>query len=54
MPRNVSTHAAGVVITKDPVDYYVPVYARDGQVSTQYTMTILEQSRTAEDRLSGT
>lgn len=43
MPRNVSTHAAGVVITKEPVDFYVPVYARDGQVSTQYTMTILEQ-----------
>ena len=43
MPRNVSTHAAGVVITKDPVDCYVPVYARDGQVSTQYTMTILER-----------
>ena len=43
MPRNVSTHAAGVVITKEPVDYYVPVYARDGQVSTQYTMTILER-----------
>ncbi len=43
MPRNVSTHAAGVVITKEPVDCYVPVYARDGQVSTQYTMTILER-----------
>ena len=43
MPRNVSTHAAGVVITKEPVDHYVPVYARDGQVSTQYTMTILER-----------
>ena len=43
MPRNSSTHAAGVVITKEPVDYYVPLYARDGQVSTQYTMTILER-----------
>ena len=43
MPRNVSTHAAGVVITKEPVDHYVPVYARDGQVSTQYTMTVLER-----------
>lgn len=43
MPRNVSTHAAGVVITKEPVDFYVPVYARDGQVSTQYTMTVLER-----------
>ena len=43
MPRNVSTHAAGVVITKEPVDSYVPLYARDGQVSTQYTMTVLER-----------
>ena len=43
MPRNVSTHAAGVVITKEPVDHYVPLYARDGAVSTQYTMTILER-----------
>ncbi len=42
MPRNASTHAAGVVITKEPVDHYVPLYARDGQVSTQYTMTVLE------------
>ncbi|MBQ9375633.1 MAG: DNA polymerase III subunit alpha [Ruminococcus sp.] len=42
MPRNASTHAAGVVITKEPVDFYVPLYARDGQVSTQYTMTVLE------------
>ena len=43
MPRNVSTHAAGVVITKEPVDSYVPLYSRDGAVSTQYTMTILER-----------
>ena len=43
MPRNVSTHAAGVVITKEPVDFYVPLYSRDGQVSTQYTMTVLER-----------
>ena len=43
MPRNASTHAAGIVITKEPVDHYVPLYCRDGQVSTQYTMTILER-----------
>ncbi|MDO5125699.1 MAG: DNA polymerase III subunit alpha [Ruminococcus sp.] len=43
MPRNASTHAAGVVITKEPVDHYVPLYCRDGQVSTQYTMTVLER-----------
>ena len=34
---------AGVVITKDPVDTYVPLYVNDGAISTQYTMTILEQ-----------
>ena len=34
---------AGVVITKDPVDTYVPLYERDGQVSTQYIMTTLEE-----------
>ena len=27
----------------EKIDYYVPLYARDGQVSTQYTMTILER-----------
>jgi DNA polymerase III subunit alpha len=43
MPRQASTHACGVVITKDPVDTYVPLYVNDGTISTQYTMTILEQ-----------
>ena len=43
MPRQASTHACGVVITKDPVDTYVPLYVNDGAISTQYTMTILEQ-----------
>ena len=43
MPRQASTHACGVVITKDPVDTYVPLYVNDGLISTQYTMTILEQ-----------
>ena len=43
MPRNAGTHAAGVVITKDPVDSYVPLYARDGQISTEFTMTNLER-----------
>ena len=43
LPRNCSTHAAGVVITKEPVDHYVPLYAREGLVSTQYTMTVLER-----------
>lgn len=43
LPRHASTHAAGVVITKDPVDTYVPLYKNDNLVSTQYTMTILEE-----------
>ncbi len=43
MPRQASTHACGVVITKEPVDTYVPLYVRDGQISTQYIMTTLEE-----------
>ena len=34
---------AGVVITKEPVDNYVPLYVRDGQNATQYVMTTLEE-----------
>ena len=43
LPRQASTHACGIVITKDPVDTYVPLYVNDGNISTQYTMTILEE-----------
>ena len=43
MPRQASTHACGIVITKEPVDTYVPLYVRDGQISTQYIMTTLEE-----------
>ena len=43
MPRQASTHACGVVITKDPVVSYVPLYLNDTSISTQYTMTILEE-----------
>ena len=43
MPKNTSTHACGVVITKEPVDSYVPLYVRDGQNATQYIMTTLEE-----------
>ena len=42
LPRHSSTHAAGVVICRDPVVEYVPLYYSDGVVSTQYTMTLLE------------
>ena len=43
MPRNTSTHAAGVVITKLPVYDYVPLAANDDVIVTQYTMTTLEE-----------
>ncbi len=43
MPRQASTHACGIVITKDPVVSYVPLYVRDEMISTQYIMTTLEE-----------
>lgn len=43
MPRQASTHACGIVITKEPVDTYVPLYVRDGNISTQFIMTTLEE-----------
>ncbi|MDD6356277.1 MAG: DNA polymerase III subunit alpha [Oscillospiraceae bacterium] len=43
MPRNASTHAAGVVITHDPVSSYVPLATNDGLVVTQFIMTALER-----------
>lgn len=43
MPRNVGTHASGVVISKLPVDEYVPLYLTDKGVVTQFTMTTIEE-----------
>ena len=43
MPRNTSTHAAGVVITADPVCSYVPLSKNDDTIVTQYTMTTIEE-----------
>ena len=44
LPRHCSMHAAGVVISGKPVDEYVPLSrAADGTVTTQFTMTILEE-----------
>lgn len=43
MPRNSSTHAAGVVITKDPVDTYVPLSRNGDQMVTQFDMVTIEQ-----------
>ena len=39
VPRHASTHAAGVVITKNPVVDYVPLATNDDTVVCQYTMT---------------
>lgn len=43
MPRNASTHAAGVVITDHPVSEYVPLAKNGESIVTQYTMTTLEE-----------
>jgi len=43
MPRNTSTHAAGVVITAQPVHNYVPLARNDDTIVTQYTMTTIEE-----------
>ena len=43
MPRNASTHAAGVVISKNPLDEYVPLYMSDKGVSAQFNMTTIEE-----------
>lgn len=43
MPRNASTHAAGVVITSAPTYEYVPLAKTDTGVVTQYTMGTLEE-----------
>ena len=44
LPRHTSMHAAGVVISKEAVDEYVPLSrAADDKITTQYTMTTLEE-----------
>lgn len=44
LPRHTSMHAAGVVISQKAVDEYVPLsLASDGSVTTQFTMTTLEE-----------
>lgn len=43
LPRHSSTHAAGVVISKAPVDHYVPLVVQDGNVTTQFGMLLLEE-----------
>jgi len=44
LPRHSSMHAAGVVISDRPVDEYVPLSrSQDGPLTTQFTMTTIEQ-----------
>ena len=43
MPRHASTHAAGVVITREAADEYVPLASNDGVPVTQFTMTTIEE-----------
>ena len=43
MPRHASTHAAGVVITREAANEYVPLSSNDGQIVTQFTMTTIEE-----------
>ncbi len=43
LPRHASTHAAGVVIAKDPISSYVPLQQNDGSVTTQFPMGTLEE-----------
>ena len=43
LPRQTSTHACGIIIAREPVVNYVPLYARDGVISTQFIMTTLEE-----------
>ena len=43
LPRHASTHAAGIVISKMPLDEYVPLYSSDKGVATQFNMTTIEE-----------
>ncbi len=43
LPRHASTHAAGIVISKLPLDEYVPLYSSDKGLATQFNMTTIEE-----------
>jgi DNA polymerase-3 subunit alpha len=44
LTRHASTHAAGIVISEDPLVNHVPLYKiQDGQTTTAYPMTSLEK-----------
>lgn len=42
MPRHASMHAAGVVITREPVTEYVPLIKNEAYMVTQYDKDVLE------------
>lgn len=44
MPRHASTHAAGIVITREPLTHYLPLYkAADGPITTQFAKDQVEE-----------
>ncbi|MDD3465249.1 MAG: DNA polymerase III subunit alpha [Candidatus Cloacimonetes bacterium] len=43
LPRHASTHAAGVVISKEPITEYVPLQTNDDSITTQFPMGTLEE-----------
>lgn len=43
MPRHASTHAAGVVISKEPITEYVPLQKNEDSITTQFPMGLLEE-----------
>ncbi|MDK2810613.1 MAG: polymerase subunit alpha [Petroclostridium sp.] len=43
LPRHASTHAAGVVISKEPISTYVPLQKNDDNITTQFPMGTLEE-----------
>ncbi|MBQ3965132.1 MAG: DNA polymerase III subunit alpha, partial [Firmicutes bacterium] len=43
MPRHTSVHAAGVVISRERIEDYVPLHTSDNGVETQYVAPLLEE-----------
>ena len=43
LPRHTSTHAAGVVISKEPITNYVPLTRNKDAITTQFNMIELEE-----------
>ncbi|MDX9918238.1 MAG: DNA polymerase III subunit alpha [Gudongella sp.] len=43
LPRHTSTHAAGVVISKEPITKYAPLLRNNDAITTQFTMLELEE-----------